>query len=152
MSTPTPTSQQPMSFIMNSMITAKSVTIWNPVHVIFAGVQFALENMIPNFCCVVIIVCTLGPRTTLLLGHQKCSVVQKSAIQGYCYVVIVLYKKISAMQRQYYIVLVLKTSAMQVKIEYVLCCLFSPPLLPILDDNNDNGLNKSKKCHSWKVV
>ena len=36
---------------------------------------------------------TLGPRTTLLLGHQKCSVVQKSAIQGYCYVVIVLYKK-----------------------------------------------------------
>ena len=36
---------------------------------------------------------TLGPHTTLLLGHQKCSVVQKSAIQGYCYVVIVLYKK-----------------------------------------------------------
>ena len=95
---------------------------------------------------------TLGPRTTLLLGHQKCSVVQKSAIQGYCYVVIVLYKKISAMQGQYYIVCVLKTSAMQVKIEYVLCCLFSPPLLPILDDNNDNGLNKSKKRHSWKVV
>ena len=63
---------------------------------------------------------TLGPRTTLLLGHQKCSVVQKSAIQGYCYVVIVLYKKISAMQGQYYIVRVLKTSAMQVKIEYVL--------------------------------
>ena len=62
---------------------------------------------------------TLGPRTTLLLGHQKCSVVQKSAIQGY-YVVIVLYKKISAMQGQYYIVCVLKTSAMQVEIEYVL--------------------------------
>ena len=64
--------------------------------------------------------CTLGPRTTLLLGHQKCSVMQKSTIQGYCYVVIVLYKKISAMQGQYYIVRVLKTSAMQVKIEYVL--------------------------------
>ena len=52
------------------------------------------------------------------------------------------------MQGQYYIVCVLKTSAMQVKIEYVLCCLFSPPLLPILDDNNDNGLNKSKKPQS----
>ena len=64
--------------------------------------------------------CTLGPRTTLLFGHQKCSVVQKSAIQSYCYVVIVLYKKISAMQGQYYIVRVLKTSAMQVEIEYVL--------------------------------
>ena len=25
---------------------------------------------------------TLGPCTTLILGHQKCSVVQKSAIQG----------------------------------------------------------------------
>ena len=63
---------------------------------------------------------TLGPRTTLLLGHQKCSVVQKSAIQGYCYVVLVLYKKIRAMQGQYYIVRVQKTSAMQVKIQYVL--------------------------------
>ena len=59
------------------------------------------------------------------------------------------------MQGQYYIVRVLKTSAMQVKIEYVLkqvVVFFPPPLPPILDDNNDNGLNKSKKRHSWKVV
>ena len=58
--------------------------------------------------------CTPGPRTTLPLGHRRCSVVQKSAVQGQSYRVSVLFKKISAVQGQSYRVSVLKTSAMQV--------------------------------------
>ena len=58
---------------------------------------------------------TLGPRTTLPLGRQRCSVVQISVVQGNRYVVSVLLKIISVVQGQPYIVSVLYNSAVQVK-------------------------------------